>query len=111
MPSVSPPNPRAQRWRQLVADWQHSGLSVRAFCERRGLAVPTFYLWRRRLQASPPAATFVPVRVRDQATLATAGQYAGLELVLPHGCCLRVPVGFDADTLRQLLAVLEEPAC
>jgi hypothetical protein len=35
-----------------------------------------------------------------------------LELVLSSGRVIRVPPGFDAGTLRQLLAVLEEkPAC
>jgi hypothetical protein len=32
-------------------------------------------------------------------------------LVLANGCRLRVRPGFDANTLRQLLRVLEEPAC
>jgi hypothetical protein len=33
---------------------------------------------------------------------------APLELVLAHDRRLRIPVGFDPATLRQLLAVLEQ---
>ena len=36
---------------------------------------------------------------------------AVIEVVLPYGQVLRIRPGFDADLLRQLLRVLEEPAC
>jgi len=43
-------------------------------------------------------------------TIATAA--ASLEVVLADGRVVRVPAGFDAATLRQLLAVLAEtPSC
>jgi hypothetical protein len=46
-------------------------------------------------------ARFVPVRVTPAPTRSIP-----LELVLASGRVVRVPCGFDADTLRQLLAVL-----
>ena len=101
---------KAQQWRRWIARWQSSGLSVAAFCARHGLAAPSFYAWRRTLQrrAAPPAA-FVPVRlVPDEAPVPARP----LEVVLPDGRLVRVPAGFDAATLRQLLAVLREgPPC
>jgi hypothetical protein len=45
---------------------------------------------------------FVPLRVID------APAPAAFEVVLERGRVVRVLRGFDADTLRQLLAVLEE---
>jgi len=49
---------------------------------------------------------FVPVRVIEATTPPT------IEVVLQRGPVLRIPRGFDADALRQLLAVLEEaPPC
>ena len=39
-----------QQWRRWIGEWRASGLSVRAFCERRGLAIPSFYAWRRTLE-------------------------------------------------------------
>ena len=59
MPHGKPRDPcKEQRWRQLIDQWQRSGLSVRAFCQRQHLAVPTFYAGRRTLAS----ATAWPVR-------------------------------------------------
>jgi len=111
---------RAQRdrgkelfWRRILRQWQHSGLGVRAFCQQHQLSEALFYAWRRILQerdrltpATPQADTpaFVPV------TLVAATP--PLELILARGRAVRIPAGFDADTLRQLLAILDEdPSC
>jgi len=108
-------------WRQMVRQWRHSGQSIRAFCGARGLTEASFYAWRRTIaqrdgQAgrcagrNGPARTvslplFVPVQLSS-----VAG--APLEVVLERGQVVRVPAGFDATTLRQLLAVLAEtPSC
>ena len=41
---------KEQQWQRWIAQWRASGLSVRAFCDRYGLATPSFYAWRRDLQ-------------------------------------------------------------
>jgi transposase-like protein len=112
-------------WRRILRQWRRSGLSVRDFCAEHGLAEPSFYSWRRivaqrdqeaaRVRAEPErgsardlapvsddAPVFVPLRVIDLST------QAAFEVVLERGRVVRVLRGFDADTLRQLLAVLEE---
>ena len=33
-------------WRRWISQWRASGLSVRAFCARHGLASASFYHWR-----------------------------------------------------------------
>src|SRR5258707_15140050 len=106
---MSSGNPRdrhkEQEWRRRLRDWQRSGLSVSAFCRRHGLAEKYLYRWRRILaERDAEQAAFVPVRL-----LTENGSPDGtLELVLASGRRLRVRRGFDAATLRQLLAVLEE---
>jgi hypothetical protein len=100
---------KERQWRHWIAEWRGSGLSGRAFCERRGLATPSFYHWRRVLErraAEKPA--FVPVQVMAEAVPALA---TALEVVLTDGRMVRVAPGFDAATLRQLLAVLEGRPC
>ena len=101
-------------WRRMMRQWRRSGLSVRAFCAEHGLSEPSFYNWRRTIaerderdEASVPGASrksarpaFVPLRVIDASAM--------LEVALQRGLVVRVPRGFDADTLRRLLAVLEE---
>ena len=110
MAQGKPRDPRKEQlWRRRLELWQNSGLSVAAFCARHGLAAPSFYAWRRELQAREAATpAFVPVRV-----LADEPAPAGsVEVVLAGGRRLRVTPGFDAATVRQLLAVLEEaPPC
>jgi len=94
-------------WRQAVGAWRASGLGVRDFCGRRRLSEPSFYGWRRELAqrdrqaARRPAAAFVPVQVVG----ATA---AAIEIVRGDGPVVRVRPGFDAATLRQVLATLAE---
>jgi hypothetical protein len=48
---------------------------------------------------------------RRQQEMDSAGAADALEVVTAAGRVLRVRAGFDADVLRQLLAVLEEPPC
>jgi hypothetical protein len=97
---------KEQQWRRWIRQWQQSGLSVRAFCARHHLSQPSFYAWRREIQQRDAAAgTFVPVQfVPDDEPVSSSI----FEVVLPGGPTLRVPPRFDAATLRQLLAVLEE---
>jgi hypothetical protein len=112
-------------WRRTFRQWRRSRLSVRAFCAEYGVAEPSFYAWRRivaqRDQESTPvrakpvpgsahdagpasddAPVFVPLRVIDVAT------QVALEVVLERGRAVRVLRGFDSETLRRLLALLEE---
>jgi hypothetical protein len=108
-------------WRRTLRQWRRSGLSVRAFCAEHDLAEPSFYAWRRivaqrdqesaRVRVKPerravPASddtpVFVPLRVIDVST------QVAFEVVLERGRVVRILRGFDAATLRQLLAVLEE---
>jgi transposase len=121
LPMARPPDPGKQRyWLDLMGRWQQSQLTVRAFCERLGIREANFYLWRRVLRRrglvaqlapphQPPApshAAFVKLTL-DAAPVATTA----IELVLENRRLLRIHPGFDPATLRQLLRLLEEPAC
>ena len=100
---------KERRWRRWIGEWQASGLSARAFGQRRGLTVASFYAWRRALQRrAAEKATFVPVQVLPDAVQT---QTSALEVLLPDGRTVRVAPVFDAATLRQLLAVLEGRPC
>jgi transposase len=97
---------KERQWRRWIGEWQTSGLSGRAFCDRRGLTVASFYAWRRVLERRvAEQAAFVPVQVVADAVPAQA---SALEVVLADGRAVRVLPGFDAATLRRLLVVLQE---
>ena len=99
-----------QFWRAMLRRWHSSGLSVRGFCEEHGLAVPSFYAWRRTLAQRDSAVGFVPVQVipEPEPRTTAARLPSSLELVLGAGRVLRVAPGFDGPTLKRLLALLEE---
>jgi hypothetical protein len=101
---------KERQWRRRIDQWRSSGLSVRAFCARHGLATASFYNWRRVLhrRAVDEQPAFVPVQVVADVVPA---QTSALEVVLTEGRMVRVAPGFDATTLRRLLAVLEGRPC
>ena len=69
---------KEQQWRRWIDQRRASGLSVRDFCARHGLATASFYAWRRVLErraAERPA--FVPVQVVADAVPAQASALAG----------------------------------
>jgi hypothetical protein len=94
---------RHERWRQLVAQQEQSGLSVRAFCEQHRTSEHNFYQWRKRLAAR------LPVKFALVQTNGSAPARAAVELTLSTGERLRIEPGVDAATLRVVLGVLREP--
>jgi transposase-like protein len=46
-------------WEEAIRLWAESGLSVREFCNREGLAEHTFYSWRRELMPESPASEVI----------------------------------------------------
>jgi hypothetical protein len=116
MPGIPIDEPR---WDDILGDFRNSGLTHVEFCRRRQLPLATF---RRRLyrdrsaraaaQASPPSAPpFLPVTVLPAPSPPSAASLQPLELILPHGRRIAITPGFDAETLRRLLDVLEAPPC
>jgi hypothetical protein len=94
---------KEQQWQRRIDQWRTSGLSVRAFCARHGLTTAGFYNWRRVLERrAAEQVVFAPVRVVPDAMPAPT---SALEVVLVDGRTVRVAPGFDAATLRRLLAV------
>jgi transposase-like protein len=99
-----------RRWRDLIARWERSDLTVRDFCSEHRISEPSFYAWRRELAArdrkprpaTPPVPTFVPVRVAPPAVV---------EVVVPTGVVVRVPVGADPAAVARLVAALGAAPC
>jgi len=111
-------------WRRLLRLWRRSGQTIREFCAEHEVSEPSFFAWRRMIaerdqqrrrrdnpnsrssaQSLPKAdeqPAFVPLRV-----VSTAADMA-FDVVLKSGRVVRVSAGFDAASLRRLLAVLEE---
>ena len=97
-----PVGPRAESWRQRIAEQVRSGLSVKRFCQQQGLTEPSFYCWRKRL-AAPQPIRFALVETGSGRPPATP---SGLELLLTTGERLRIGADVDATVLRRVLDVL-----
>jgi hypothetical protein len=122
----------AAEWAALIDEWRGSGLSLPAFCERNGLNFGTMQGWvykrthkgaleQARREAggvvasgedSPAAAaSFLPVRVIDTEPGREGAGRSGVEVVIGAGRRVVIGEGFDAETLRRVVAVLEGRTC
>jgi hypothetical protein len=111
-------------WREMVGRWRRSGVSIRDFCDAHGLSEPSFYAWRREIAKRDEQARERPARTSARSARRPEGGLPAfvplrvtptepapaLELVVGAGHVVRVAPGFDAPTLRSLLAVLAEAA-
>jgi transposase-like protein len=103
---------KEQFWRDTVAAYEQSGLTVRAFCADRDISEERFFTWRRDLRlrdregaspTPPPAVpSFVPVRIVADPTA---------EVTLPTGVVVRVPVHADPAAVARLVAALGIGPC
>ena len=113
-------------WRRLVRQWRRSGLTPRAFCVDRRISESSFYGWRREIVRRDAERGTTPKQVAggQQSSGAAAPAFvelaigansallpAAIEVVVAERRVLRVRPGFDADLLRQLVRLLEEPSC
>lgn len=125
----------AAEWAKLIDQWRQSGLSLPAFCQRHGLKRGTMQNWVYKpslkraaeeagrqgrpteipLPASPtlpePSPAFLPIRIAEAGAADRTTGPTGVEVVLGPGRRIAVAPGFDPDTLRRVVAVLEGQPC
>ena len=101
---------REQFWRDHVAGWRSSGLSLRLYSEEHGLKAGTLGYWNSRLKAQAAdapassagpeaAATFLAVHVAEPVSVPEP-RNEGVELVLPGGYVVRIG---DMDRLLDVV--------
>ena len=97
-------------WRRRLSRFPQWQGTVAAFCQREGVSMAAFYLWRRKLATtqaaerpgkaaavrSNPTPQFVPVRIASVET-------APVEIELPNGVRVRVPLGANCS-LESIIA-------
>jgi transposase-like protein len=95
------------KWRAIIGEQERSGMTVREFAARRGLASGTLFWWRSRLRRKrrPADAALVPVEVLDSA----ADGSRSIELLIREDVLLRLPHDFHEADLRRVLGVLGKP--
>lgn len=82
------------RMLSIIADWQHSGMSKKAYCQAKGVKEATFYYWFAR---SKEDATSMGNFIRIDKTV-TKNE---VEVIYPNG--VRIKIGNDLSLLSQLI--------
>ena len=110
------------RWKALLTDFRRSGLTQAEFCRQRNISLASFrYHFYKPLSPKPapsdarssasPDHHFLPVTILPDAVLSSTACQPHLELILSNGRRIAVAPGFDTQTLRRLIAVVEERPC
>ena len=97
---------------QLVAEYECSGLTRKAFCLRRGVSMAALDKYRRLYRQPTPQAAgrLLPVELLpDVAAVSASGDEpcSHLWLELSNGRRIAVGRGFDAPTLERLVILLD----
>lgn len=109
-------------WAKRVERWRDSGLTVKQFAAETGLKASTLTYWKWKLRSSASDADFITsgehhtVNHDDRTLKSVAPKFvemesvrtaapAPVEIVIDGRLTLRVPIGFDEETLSRVLRV------
>jgi hypothetical protein len=85
---------KSEFWSSHLAGWKSGGLTQAAYCRRHALSLPSFGYWRRVLRrpsVMPLSPSVVPILVGEPESV-----FEALEVRLPNGVQVQVPVGISA---------------
>ncbi|MFQ5382148.1 MAG: helix-turn-helix domain-containing protein [Dehalococcoidia bacterium] len=101
------PKHTSHEMRRHLARRDRHGWTWAELSEQSGIPVSTLQWWRSRLAAEKPPEGREPDGFVEVAVVADVeDEHGHFEISLPDGCSVRVPLHFDSEALRQLLAVL-----
>ena len=97
-----------QEWQALFQQYESSNMTQRAFCERHGLSLSTFFAKRRQLQtaALPTPVGFVRAEVVEKTTKYQAQIATANMTLLVNDVELSIPQGTPAAYLAELIGAL-----
>ena len=93
-------------WRERLKRFGKSRMTVTQFCEVEGVSAPSFYEWRRKLNAVAGAPVFQQVVV----TPAASWPRSGLLVRLASGAEIEV-AGADLEVIRAVVGALARAEC
>lgn len=121
---------KQKHWKTILVDFERSGLSGASYCRQKGLSYRVFAKRRRNLSRATPASKdrtnakdvvavstqstsakqveFAEVTIKTKTpTQPTAANVERLEVVFRTGTVLRVPSGYSAAALAEIVTALE----
>jgi transposase len=102
---------REQFWQEQMAGWKASGLKQMQYCREHQLSKHAFVYWKLKLLGKDPVtATLVPVRSQQLRQMRHEEGSAQIRLVVGERYHVEIQPGFNAQTLQEILGVLERLA-
>jgi hypothetical protein len=100
--------------RRIVDEASQPGVSLSQVARRYGIYRRLLFRWREELRPKPEPTSdppvFAPVQVMDAGSVAEAAAAPGIEIELAGGRRVRFERDADPETVRRLVALLEETA-
>lgn len=91
---------RKQEWKNAVEAWQASGLSIKKWCDERGMADSTFHYWKK---------VFLPPKVNKSSFIELQEESKLRKIEMEYaGIKIYVENGFDENLLVHCLKVLKK---
>ncbi len=108
-----------QEWSAKIAECRSSGMSVKAWCAERGIAIKTYYYWEKRFvteatqHLSLPAPTQAGLLMRVNPDALPGGDADGIAsgITIRHGASvITLPAGSSAEVVAELVKALNRHA-
>lgn len=78
----------------MIADWQQSGKSKKAYCAEKGITETTFYYWFSRSKENDSS-------IGSFITIGKSGRTSEVEVIYPNG--VRIKADTDLGLLSRLI--------
>lgn len=116
MPDLKRSSEKLQFWRHLLDQHGHSRMTVKNFCQQRGVSVPSFYAWRKKVRELDSSSDevdadqrhrLIPVSVvPSHGSLLNGSDAKPIEIITPGGFILRVEQTVEPDKFAALIQAI-----
>ena len=102
---------RQRFWKDHLENWQKSDLTQVQYCKDQQLKFSTFQYWKAKLAKQSLSKPLLPVTIKPEVTATTRSFPSGISLSVKDRYTIELEIGFNPDTLHQLLDFLESRPC
>jgi transposase-like protein len=107
---------REKHWREVIQEYEGSGMTVREFCAKRQMNESQLYFWKRELQRRDEAKRTARPAKREamlpvEVVVDASKPMPRIEILVDDSFRVAVEPGFDPHTLGEVLQVLEQRRC
>ena len=114
-------------WLEVFSRWESTGFSIKRFCRETNTSEGKFHYWKRKLRGEDKkenkhkntavlgAITKAPINFKEvslsKAPVGAGTDHTIIELEIRKTYRLRIPTGFNTETLHRVLDVFEQRRC